>query len=294
VKISLVTPCFNASKTIRRTLSSVAAQGYPDLEYIVSDGGSRDGTLEIVEEFRHMIAHIDSRKDKNAADAVNRGFRVATGQIRGYINADDILMPGALARVAEAFRQHPEAGVITGGCLRVFADGTELATSVPDYFMRLMPLRNDIEQPSTFWTTAVHRHAGEFDDSFHLAFDWEWWNRLRRIGAKFVVLPDVLSTYYFSDTNLTSRGGAQVIKEMYRVTRRYGPGKGAIAEVYRTLFHAFDMRGYYDVPFSQLPARRQLLFGLCLRGLYGVFGREVISAYNWNWASKQVRGLKWY
>jgi glycosyltransferase involved in cell wall biosynthesis len=293
-RISLVTACLNAGATLERTLRSIEAQRYPDLEYIVFDGGSTDDSLAIIERFRHIVSRVVSEKDKNVADAINKGFRHASGEIFAYLNADDTLEPGALARVAAIFAENPDIDAVTGGCRRVFADGSELVTRVPEHFPRLMSMRLDIEQPSTFWRARVHRAAGELDDSFFLTFDWEWWNRLLSRGARFQTIPDVLSTYYFTDDNLTSRGGRRVVDEMYRITRCYGPRGGRIADVYRFLFHAFDMRGFYDVPFERLPRHRQLLFGATLSVLSRIFGREQVFAYNWNWASKQIRGLVWY
>lgn len=292
IKVSLVTACLNAGRTIERTLQSVEAQQYPNLEYIICDGGSTDDTLAIIKRYQHIITKVLSGRDNNVADAVNKGFRHASGEIFCYLNADDCFQPGALMRVERTFIENPLVDVVSGGCKRVYADGSELITQVPERFIRLMALRNDIEQPSTFWRASVHRKAGELDDTFSLAFDWEWWNRLKLNGARFLVIPETLSIYYFTDDNLTSKGGKRVIDEMYRVTKRYGP-KG-VADVYKFLFHAFDMRGFYDIPFQQHPRLKQWFFGGTLLVLYGMFGREQVKAYNWNWASKQIRGIVWY
>jgi glycosyltransferase involved in cell wall biosynthesis len=292
IKISIVTACLDASKTIERTLKSIEAQRYPALEYIICDGGSTDDTLNIIERYKHIVTKVVSENDKNVADANNKGFRHATGEIFCYLNADDCFEPGVLARVARAFMENSSVDVVTGGCRRIFADGSELITQVPDHFLRLMSMRNDIEQPSTFWRASAHRKAGELDDTFYLAFDWEWWNRLLASGATFLAIPDVLSSYYFTDDNLTSKAGQRVINEMYRVTKRYGPR--SIADIYRFLFRVFDMRGFYDIPFGELPRFKQWLFGGTLIALYKIFGREEINAYNWNWASKQIRGVVWY
>ncbi len=293
-KVTLVTACLNAEKTIGRTLRSVEGQGYQPLEYIIVDGGSTDNTLNILRSHGHLITRLISEKDKNVADAINKGFRHATGDIFGYLNADDCLEPGALACVAKIFKEQPDADVVTGGCRRVFGDGSELITRVPERYTRVMSMRNDIEQPSTFWRASMHRRAGELDDTYFLAFDWEWWNRLRVSGARFIAIPDILSTYYFSDENLTSTAGEHVIEEMYRITRCYGPLRGGIAYVYKFLFHTFDMRGFYDVPFDRLPRAKRWVFGGVLRLLCGLFGRERVNSYNWNWACKQMRGLCWY
>jgi glycosyltransferase involved in cell wall biosynthesis len=294
LKISIVTACLNAEQTIERTLQSIEQQGCPNLELIVVDGLSTDRTMEIVRQYGHVVSQTICEKDRGIAEAINKGFRLATGDIFCYLNADDCFAPGALHRIAEEFLAHPETDIITGGCQRVFADGSILVTQVPEHFERLMALRNGIEQPSTFWRASIHRKAGKLDESYSLAFDWEWWNRLHSTSAKFRVIKDVLSVYYFTDDNLTSKAGMRVINEMYRVTKTYGPYRGYLADVYRVLFRLFDMKGYYDQPFVQLGLARKYFFGGTLSVLYAIFGREAINAYNWNWASKQIRGITWY
>lgn len=294
MKITLVTPCLNAGPTIERTLRSIEIQDYPDLQYIICDGGSTDGTLDVIARYSHIVTHLVSEKDKNVANALNKGFARADGEIFCYLNADDAFTEGALAAVVERFKQEPELEVLCGGCRRVFADGTVLETSVPDRFLRTMALRNDVEQPSTFWRATAHRKAGPFDETYSLSFDWEYWNRLKASGATFGVSDQVLSIYYFSDDNLTSRAGMRVIQEMRRVTRRYGPYWGLVADLYYVIFKYFDMNGYYDVSFASLSPRRKRVFGLFLKAATTVFSPEIVYSYNWNWASRQVRNLKWY
>lgn len=293
-RITLVTPCLNAEATIARTLDSVRAQAYPNLEYLICDGESRDRTMAIIGAYTDIVSRAVSEKDRNIANALNKGFATATGDIFCYLNADDALAPGALAFVAEYFSTHSQIDLLTGGCQRVFADGSEIVTApAPDY-LQLMSLRNGVEQPSTFWRSAAHRKAGVFDESYALSFDWEWWNRLHRAGARFATTDRVLSVYYFSDDNLTSRGGRRVIDEMERVTRTYAPNGPALASAYRLLFNVYDMNGFYDRPFRELPTWRQTLMAAGLAPLYAIFGRDKINAYNWNWASKQIRGKVWY
>lgn len=293
-RITLVTASLNAEKTIERTLQAIEAQAYSNLQMICVDGNSSDNTPAIIERYRHVVSHVIREKDRNVAEAINKGFKLADGEIFCYLNADDALTPDALKRVAQTFMENPDIDVITGGCRRVFADGSELVTQVPENFLETLSMRNDIEQPSTFWRAAIHRRLGELDESYQLAFDWEWWNRLSASGARFKRVSDVLSVYYFSEDNLTSKAGHRVIDEMYRVTKTYGPFKGYIANVYRFLFRIFDMHGYYDQSFHDLPAAKRLLFGGTLSLLYKIFGRQAINSYNWNWASKQIRNIIWY
>ena len=293
-RITLVTPSLNAEKTIDRTLGSIEQQAYPNLQVICVDGNSSDGTPAIIERYRHIVSHVIREKDRNVAEAINKGFLLGNGEIYCYLNADDVLALGALECIARIFMDDLDIDVVTGGCRRVFADGSEVITQVPLNYLDVLSMRNGIEQPSTFWRAAVHRRLGALDESYQLAFDWEWWNRLHASGARFKRITTVLSTYHFSEDNLTSRGGHRVIEEMYRVTLTYGPFKGHIADVYRFLFRVFDMHGYYDKRFHDLPIAKQLLFRGTLTILYRIFGKKAINAYNWNWASKQLRGLVWY
>jgi glycosyltransferase involved in cell wall biosynthesis len=291
-RISIVVPSFNAVATIERTLRSIETQAYPNLQLLCADGGSTDGTAALIERHRPLVSWFVSEKDGGPANAINKGFRHADGDVFCWLGADDELAPGALRRVAEAFGAEPSADVVTGGCRRFYADGSTVITQVPDRFVSAMALRNDIEQPSTFWRAAIHRAAGELDESYRLAFDWEWWNRLRARGARFVRVTEILSHYHFSDGNLTSRGAQRVIDEMDRVTAAYASPR--IAAMYRFLYRAFDMRGFYDPPFPELPRARRFVFGTTLSMLRRLYGREVVDNYNWNWASKQVRGVIWY
>jgi len=295
-KITLVTACLNSAATIERTLKSVCDQKYPALEYIVCDGASTDGTLEILRQHGSLITHLVSEKDTGVANAYNKGFAMATGEIFCWINADDELAPGALLRVGQMFAANPLTDVITGGCRRVYADGSIVLTEPPACYLHEIALRNGIEQPSTFWRASAHRAVGKLDESYALAFDWDWWNRLRNYRARFQAITDVLSVYHFTDNNLTSRAGARVIDEMYRITKRYGPSRHgvAIADVYRFIFNHFDMKGDFDRPSRELPLGRRIVFRCTLAALRVAFGARRIKAYNWNWASRQIRGVIWY
>src|SRR5690348_14953223 len=107
-KISIVTPSFNQGCYIERTIRSVIEQDYPNIEYMIQDGGSSDGTLDVLRKYSDSLAHWDSAKDGGQAHAINAGFRRATGGILAYLNSDDILLPGTLAHVASYFGAHPD------------------------------------------------------------------------------------------------------------------------------------------------------------------------------------------
>lgn len=293
-RITLVTPSRNAIHTIERTLRSVREQGYPNLEYICVDGESSDGTVEVIGRYQNIVSRLIRGKDKNVADALNKGFANASGDIFCYLNADDAYMPGCLRRVAEVFAREADVDVISGGCRRVYEDSSEAINRVQDNFREAIRVANPFEQPSTFWRADLHRRLGGFNDEYYFAFDWEWWVRMDAIGARFKTVKDVLSVYYFSEDNLTSRGGQKVVDEMYAITKTHGPFRGYIADAYWFLYRRFDLKGYYDRPFSELTIFQRVIFGSTLLFCWALFSKKLIDLYNWNWASKQVRGLLWY
>lgn len=292
-RISLVVPSFNSAATIARTLESLRLQDYPALELFLVDGGSTDATLEIARPYLPLFKWWVSEPDRGQTEALNKGFRRASGDVFGWLCADDELAPGALRTVGRLFADHPEASVLTGGCLRKFADGTVVRTEPGPRTLERISYHNGMEQPSTFWRATLHRAAGELDEDMHLAFDWAWWNRLKLAGARLITTPEVLSHYYFSPTNKTSTGGTRVAKEMYQVIKKFGPLRGRLADIYFFLYSRFDLHGCYDNP--PTPTRlRRWCFRRVLKLLRVAFGEELIYSYNWNFASKQQRNLCWY
>lgn len=293
LRITLVIPNYNSGAVIRRCLESVVRQAYPHLDLILADGGSEDESIEICREYADHFTVFHSEPDSGIAEALNKAFDVATGDIFAWLAADDELAPGALNRVAAQFAESPGTDVITGGCRRYFPDGTTVETIPPQDLAHRIRFQNVIEQPSTFWRAQLHRRAGRIDERLKLAFDWELWCRFNRLGAKFLIVPDVLSHYHFSDDNLTSRSGERTMKEMFRVVSCYGPYRGVIAHVYRFLFYRFDLHGCYDRPPTCTGLRRYAFYA-SLAVLRGIFGKTLIYGYNWNFASRQMRNLKWY
>jgi glycosyltransferase involved in cell wall biosynthesis len=293
VKISIVIPTFNAASTIDRCIKSLLVQDYPNLELILIDGDSQDETINIVKRYRDRLTRIVSEPDRGQANALNKGFQLATGEIWGWLCADDKIAPGALFTLAELFQNHPNINLVTGGCRRIFFDGTIVETIPNPVAIEKISYFNGIEQPSTFWRSSLHCAAGELDESYNFAFDWEWWNRLKQAGAKILITDSVLSYYYFSETNKTSNGGNALVAEMYRTIKQYGPLRGYLADIYMFLYRNFDLYGCYDRPIS-CSKKRQFLWELSLKILVRLFGKDYIYWYNWNFASKQERGLCWF
>lgn len=188
-KISLITPSYNQGKFIKDTIESVLTQGYPNLEYIVVDGGSTDETVSILKKYGSALKWV-SEPDNGQTDAINKGLRLSTGDILGYLNSDDILMPGSLMAVAECYRQG-SVDWITGDCIVIDPVGKPSPGGwlVRGYKRLLMALYspttlkiadNMIPQPSTFWSRRAYRRIGEFDKTLNYVMDYDYWLRLSK------------------------------------------------------------------------------------------------------------------
>jgi glycosyltransferase involved in cell wall biosynthesis len=221
--ISVVTPSFNQGAFLERTIRSVLDQGYPRLEYIVQDGGSMDGTRAILERHRPKLAWCRSERDGGQADAINRGFHHATGDILAYLNSDDLLLPGALAYVANYFARHPAVDVIYGHRIIVDHEDREVGRWVlPAHDNEALGWCDYVPQETLFWRRRVWERIGRrLDESFQFALDWDLLLRLRDAGAKFARAPHFLAAFrVHPDQKTTARLHDLGEVEMNRLRRR--------------------------------------------------------------------------
>jgi glycosyltransferase involved in cell wall biosynthesis len=293
MRISLVIPNFNGAATLERAIVSILAQNYPALQLIMADSASTDGSGAIIDKYRDRFEVILREKDAGQADGLNRGFRHANGEIFGWLCADDELMPGSLAEVARIFAENPEVDVVIGGCERVYADGQRAITKADPATWNKIGMIDVVEQPSTFWRASLHRRLGELATGYRLAFDWDWWCRMRDAGAKLATTENVLSRYHFSAENKSGNAGRIFEEEAFRIVSRYGPLGGGLAYIFRMLYRHFDLKGCYDQP-PTCSRLRGYAFMAVLIGLRGLFGKRLIYTYNWHFASLQERNLPWW
>jgi len=176
--ISLVTPSLNQGRFLRATIESVLSQEYPALDYFVQDGGSTDGTLDVLASYAGRVSYV-SEPDRGQADAINRGLRRARGEVLGYLNSDDVLKPGALHAVGEAFATHPEALFVFGRAAYIDAEGKTVSPYLvrPDALSRLAD-SCFIAQPAAFFRRKVWEKVGEFDETLHHTMDYDYWLRI--------------------------------------------------------------------------------------------------------------------
>jgi glycosyltransferase involved in cell wall biosynthesis len=195
--ISIVTPSFNQGIFLERTLRSVLDQRYPRLEYLVSDGGSRDETPAVLERYRAALHYCRCGPDRGQAHAINLGFRHSQGQILAFLNADDLLLPGSLAYVACYFAGQPEVDVVYGHRVLIDeADGEIGRWVLPPHSDEMLRWRDYVPQETLFWRRRIWQRSGAaVDESFHFALDWELLLRFRAAGARFARLPRFLGAF---------------------------------------------------------------------------------------------------
>ncbi len=184
-RVSIVTPSFNQQEFLERTILSVLEQDYPNLEYIIMDGGSTDGSLQIIKKYESYLSYWQSQPDKGQVHAINAGFRRATGEIFAFLNSDDLLLPGAVPHMVELYKKYPDAAGFVGAGQSITKDGYIFHTRLPQKIDRDNLAdwsENWFYQPACFFTARLTRAVGYFDPSYELAFDFDFWMRITRFG----------------------------------------------------------------------------------------------------------------
>ena len=197
-KISIITITYNSDATIEETIRSVTMQDYPALEYVIIDGGSSDGTLDIVQKYRDQIQIIVSEPDKGISDAFNKGIARATGEIIGIINSDDILLPGALRELAEAY--DPQVDVYSGLILFWNEETGETFPSYPDVKFDTLKLQYNVAHPARFIRRDAYQRFGLYRVDLRYMMDIELLCRMYQQGAKFKLVEKPLAKFRIGGT----------------------------------------------------------------------------------------------
>ena len=228
LRISIVTPSFNQGPYIRKTIDSVLEQtGDFDLEYRVLDGGSTDNTLDVLRSYGDRLQWI-SEPDRGQVDAINKGLRSLTGDVVGWLNSDDLLLPGALARVAEAFQSRPEAEWVHGRCVIIDEHDRVVRRWVSAYkhfrcrnhtFENLLT-EDYISQMTAFWRRSVHDEIGYLDPLIRFAFDYEFFLRLAKRGEP-VYIEKPIACFRWYPQSKSGGGFVEQMRETNELARRY-------------------------------------------------------------------------
>lgn len=192
--ISIVTPSYNQGQYIDETIKSVLAQDYPNIEYIVIDGGSTDNTVEILKSYGERVRWI-SEKDNGQTDAIKKGFELSSGEIITWLNSDDVFLPTAVSKAVDFFKRNPEAALVYGKSYYIDSGGKRVGEYPTRPFdLKLLPEFNFICQPSAFFTRDAYTSVGGLDAKLHYGMDYDLWSKLSK---EYVLgyIDDYLSLY---------------------------------------------------------------------------------------------------
>lgn len=228
-KISVITPSYNQGNFIEQTIESVLNQNYPNLEYIIMDGGSTDGTLEILRKYNTKIIW-KSEKDKGLSDAINKGLRLATGEIMAYINSDDLYEMETLKKIGEFFKENPQVMWVCGKCRIINENSREFYRPITCFknfwlkrygYNKLLAI-NFISQPAVFWRRKIIEETGFFNCNLNFAMDYEYWVR---IGKKYkpAIINEYLASFRIHPKAKGTMSYSKQFKEELNIAKQHSP-----------------------------------------------------------------------
>jgi len=221
--VSIITPSYNQAAFLSETIQSVLNQDYPNLEYLIVDGGSQDGSLEIIQHYSDRLAWWVSEKDQGQTDAINKGFQHAQGDILAWINSDDTYLPGAIAEAVSFLVTHPEAGMVYGDANLIDETG-QILGSFPARQTNYQRLRRGyvhIPQQCAFFRASLWRKAGPLDPSFYFAMDYDLWVRLSKL-TPLIYNPRLWANFRLHGSGKSVIADNRCWPEMLRVHYREG------------------------------------------------------------------------
>lgn len=237
--LSVITPSYNSAEFLEEAILSVSRQSDVTTEHIVVDGGSTDGTLKLLQ--HHTQVQWTSERDRGQSDAINKGFLKASGDLMGWLNADDYYLPGGLAAISQAAQEHPEADVIYGDCVFVDQEGKIVRSKVEHEFDRsvLMYFGCYIPSTSTFFRRRVIDSGQLLDCDYRVCMDFEYFARLAHAGFRFHYVPRFVAAFRWHGSNVSLKQLDRRAEERRMVQQRFGgihysaPTLDALARLHR-------------------------------------------------------------
>jgi glycosyltransferase involved in cell wall biosynthesis len=224
--VSIITPSYSQARFLSETIQSVLSQDYPNLEYIIVDGGSTDGSTEIIKQYASQLTWWVSESDQGQADAINKGFAHANGEIFAWLNSDDTYQPDAISQAVASLLAHPEASLVYGDANLIDEQGNIIGRfpSHQTDLQRLLRGSVHIPQQTTFFWSRIWKQVGTLDPSFQFAMDYDLWVRLAKV-APLVYVPRLWANFRLHSEGKSVTMDDRCYPEMIRVYQREGGGR---------------------------------------------------------------------
>jgi glycosyltransferase involved in cell wall biosynthesis len=226
-RVTIVTPSFNQAQYLEHTIQSVLAQDYPNIEYLIVDGASRDNSVEIIQRYADRLAWWVSEKDKGHADALNKGFGRATGEILAWLNSDDLYHPGAVSEAVAFLQANPAVGMVYADANLTNHDGAVIGRFPARQTDYRQMLRGSVHiaQATTFFRADVWRKVGPLDLSLFFAFDYDLWVKIAKV-SEVRYLPRLWADFRMHDQGKSVKNDDRCYPDMLRVLERETGNKG--------------------------------------------------------------------
>lgn len=227
--VSIITPSFNQVQFLDETIQSVLGQDYPNIEYIIVDGGSTDGSLDVIRKYESKLTGWVSEQDTGQTDAINKGFSMATGDIFAWINSDDIYLPGAVSEAVQYLQENPHVGMMYGNAYYIDEESRPIALypAAPTDYLGLRRGVNTIPQQATFFRSILWRMVGPLDSSFYYAMDYDLWTRISSVTP--IKFHDEFMAYFrLQSASKSMREASRCWPEMMRIHFREGGSRLSI------------------------------------------------------------------
>ncbi len=271
-KVSIVTPSYNQGQYLEETIKSVLEQDYPNLEYIIIDGGSEDNSVEIIKRYAEKYPFIQwvSEKDRGQSHAINKGFKKSTGDIVAWLNSDDVYEKNAIKNQISLLNQNPDVMLVYGDAIiedEVTGIKEKFKSAEPFDYYRLIHVNHMIMQPTTFWRRELFDRIGYLDESLYYTMDWDFWIRTGK-EHKILYNPQTIARAKDYKTTKTFSGGFPRLKEIKMIQNKYGWEKNP--KLYRSFyFDTLHKFVYFYSPWSANTIKKVLIW---LRNI--IFGRK--------------------
>lgn len=255
-KISIVTPSYNQAAFLERTILSVLNQNYPNLEYIIIDGGSQDGSVEIIKKYEKYLSYWVSEPDNGQANALNKGFRIASGELVGWQNSDDIFLPSSFINVANAYLKNKKFDLFFGNILFLneFDEVINDLRFVPFNYYSLLYEGTVLSNQAAFWKRELFEKYGFFNERYQFCMDYEFWVRIGK-DSKFYFIHKHLGGFRLHQTSKTTTIAESGLQEHYSILEDMGiehsSMQSRLIRLYylfrRTLYYLFQRDFYYVI-----------------------------------------------